>query len=441
MAEQHFVGIDIGSTKLGIAVASGDPAGGLRYLGHDSVPVSGVKRGAIVDQAAFSAALGEALQVARRIAGRPVADIVVSLSSWLIDARTSQGRISVDTGYPIYQPDIDRVIADSRREMDDEFTLIHRAVQGFAVNGERVLNPLGRVGRTLHVWIRDFSIPTTFAEGLQAAASAYDARIHAMIPAAVAAGEAVLRQDERERGVILLDIGGSLTDVAIYVDGVLFDVGGIEQGGMEITKDLAAVLGVPLDVAERMKVLHGVGSLSVMQELDIQWTPRGIARLQREAREGTLRRDVPRAIAGARFHQLLDDVRKSVESSLEGLQFHAGVVITGGSANMPGVEEVTRELLQLEGHCGSILEMEGFPPIDDPAASAAIGLVRYCGTRSRSGSTTRPRREQVRQLPERTLPWRSGADEKSSGDGTHGRPWGRIMREWMRGFIPVRTEF
>ena len=441
MAEQHFIGVDIGSTKLGIAVASGDPSGGLRYLGHDSVPAAGVKRGAIVDQAAFSAAFGDALEASRRIAGRPVADIVVSLSSWLIDARTSQGRISVDTGYPIYQPDVDRVIADSRRELDEEFTLIHRAVQGFAVNGERVLNPLGRVGRTLHVWVRDFSVPTTFAEGLQSAASAYEARIHAMIPSAVAAGEAVLRQDERERGVILLDVGGSLTDVAIYVDGVLFDVGGIEQGGMEITKDLAAVLGVPGDVAERLKKLHGVGSLSMMRDLDIEWTPRGIARLQREAREGTLRRDVPRAIAGARYHQLLEDVRKTVESSLEGLQFHAGVVITGGSANMPGVEEVTRELLQLEVHRGSILEMEGFPSIDDPSASAAIGLVRYCGTRSRSGSGMRPRREQVRQLPQRHFPWRSDPDVAPQADRPHGRAWGRIMREWMRGFIPVRTEF
>jgi cell division protein FtsA len=440
MAEQHFIGIDIGSTKLGVAVASSDPSGGLRYLGHDSVPVAGIKRGAIVDQAAFSAAFGDALRAARGVAKRPISDVVVSLSSWMVDARTTQGRISVDTGYPIYQPDIDKVIANSLSEIDPEFTLIHRAVQGFAVNGERLLNPLGRVGRTLHVWVRDFSVPSTFAEGLQMAAAAYDARIHAMIPSAVAAGEAVLRQDERERGVVLLDIGGALTDVAIYVDGVLFDVGGVEQGGLAISQDLAAVLGVPIDVAERLKQLHGVGSMAVMQELDIQWTPRGIARLQREAREGTLRRDVPRAIAGARYHQLLSDVRKSVESSLEGLQFHAGVVITGGSADMPGIEDVTRELMQLEVHRGSILEMEGFPAIDDPSASAAVGLVRYCGTRARSGSGGRLRRDQPRQLPAQAFPWGAGRADESRPDRTPGRPWGRIMREWMRGFIPARTD-
>ena len=438
MAEQHFIGIDIGSTKLGVAVAAGDPSGGLRYLGHDSVPIAGMKRGAIIDQAAFSTAFGEAVQVARAIAGRPVPDIVVSLSSWLVDASTHQGQISVDTGYPIYQPDIDRVIAESRATSDPHFQLIHRAVQGFAVNGERLLNPLGRVGRTLHVWVRDFSIPTTLAEGLQEAAAAYDARIHAMVPSAVAAGEAVLRQDQRERGVVLLDIGGTLTDVAIYTDGVLFDIGGLDQGGFQITQDLAAVLGIPLDAAERLKMLHGVRSLSGMHDLDIEWTPRGIARLQREAREGTLRRDVPRAIAGARYQQLLTEVRKSVASSLQGLQFHAGVVITGGSASMPGVEDVTRELLQLEVHRGKILEMDGFPAIEDPAASAAVGLVRYCGTRARSGSGARPRREQVRQLSPQQFPWRSGNEREQAPDS--GRQWGRIMREWMRGFIPARTE-
>ncbi len=261
-----------------------------------------------------------------------------------------------------------------------------------------------------------------------------------MVPSAVAAGEAVLRQDQRERGVVLLDIGGTLTDVAIYIDGVLFDIGGLDQGGYQITQDLAAVLGVPLDVAERLKMLHGVASLHTMKGLDIEWSPRGIARLQREAREGTLRRDVPRAIAGARYQQLLTEVRKSVESSVSGLQFHAGVVITGGSASMPGVEEVTRELLQLEVHRGNVLDMEGFPSIDDPAASVAIGLVRYCGTRARSGSTSRPRREQVRQLSPQQFPWRSGGGNEREQAPDSGRPWGRIMREWMRGFIPARTE-
>lgn len=440
MAEQHFIGIDIGSTKLGVAVASGDPAGGLNYLGHQSVPVAGVRRGAIVDQAAFSSAFGDAINVARSMAGRPVADIVVSLSSWLVDGRTNQGQISVDTGYPIYQPDIDRVITESRAAADPQFQLIHRAVQGFAVNGERLLNPLGRVGRTLNVWVRDFSIPMTLAEGLQEAAAAFDARIHAMVPSAIAAGEAVLRQDERERGVILLDIGGTLTDVAIYLDGVLFDIGGIDQGGLQITQDLAAVLGIPLDQAERLKMLHGVGSMKVMKDLNIEWSPRGIAKLQREAREGTLRRDVPRAIAGARYQQLLSDVRKSIDPSIRDLQFHAGVVITGGSASMPGVEEVTRELLQLEVHRGTILEMDGFPSIDDPSASAAIGLVRYCGTRARSGSGARPRREQVRQMPQQQFPWRAGKDDERDQAPASGRQWGRIMREWMRGFIPARTE-
>ncbi|MEZ4571067.1 MAG: cell division protein FtsA [Thermomicrobiales bacterium] len=440
MAEQHFIGIDIGSTKLGIAVASSDPSGGLRYLGHDSVPSGGIKRGAIFDQSAFSTAFGDAIQVARSIARRPVADIVVSLSSWLVDAKTNQGQIDVDTGYPIYQPDVDRVIASSRAAADPQYQLIHRAVQGFAVNGERLLNPLGRVGRTLNVWVRDFSVPVTLAEGMQEAASAYDARVHAMVPSSVAAGEAVLRQDERERGVILLDIGGALTDVALYLDGVLYDIGGIEEGGIHISQDLAAVLGIPLEAAERLKMLHGIGSLSTMQGLGIEWTPRGIARLQREARDGTLRRDVPRAIAGARYQQLLGGVQRYIRSTASGLHFHAGVVITGGSANMPGIERGHRELMQLEVRRGDMLEMEGFPAISDPGASAAIGLVRYCGTRARSGAGARPRREQVRQLPANQFPWRSGPGEDDDQSPDSGRQWGRIMKEWMRGFIPARTE-
>lgn len=439
MAEQHFIGIDIGSTKLGVAVASSDPAGGLRYLGHDAIPVAGVKHGAIVDQAAFSASFGDALQVARAIARRPVADVVVSLSGWLVNPVARQAQINIDTGYPIYQPDVDRVVSDSRAEDEPGYQLIHRAVQGFAVNGERMLNPLGRVGRTLHVWVRDFTIPATLAEGLRGAASAYDARIHAMVPSSVASGEAVLRQDERERGVILIDIGGSITDIAMYSDGILYDLGGLDQGGVQISQDLAAVLGVPPDIAEQIKMRHGVASLDTMQRLDVDWTPRGIARLQREAREGTLRRDVPRAIAGARYAQLLSETRNFIREHARGLQFHAGVVITGGTANMPGVEEVTRELLQLEVRRGDILHSDGFPAISDAGASTAIGLVRYCGTRARAGAGPRPRSNQARQIPVGQFPWRAGGDA-DDGHLRGGRDWGRMMRDWMRGFIPARTD-
>ena len=439
MAEQQFIGIDVGSTKLGIAVAASNPAGGLRYLGHDSVPVAGVRHGAVIEQAAFSASFGEAINVARAIAGRPVADIVVSIGGWLVNPVTRQAQINVDTGYPIYQADVDRVIAESRVDDEPGQQLIHRAVQGFAVNGERLLNPLGRVGRTLHVWVRDFTISTTLAENLRAAAAAFDARIHAMVPSAVASGEAVLRPDERERGVILLDIGGTITDIALYSDGVLYDLGGLDQGGVQISQDIAAVLGMPLDVAEQVKMRHGVASLDLMQQLDVEWTPRGIARLQREARQGSLRRDVPRAIAGARYAQLLTAVRSFIGEHAQGLQFHAGVVITGGTASMPGMEEVARELLQLEVRRGDILQAEGFPAISDAGASAAIGLVRYCGTRARAGTGPRPRRAEERQSPVSHFTWRGGTG--GGGDRPEsGRQWGRIMRDWMRGFIPARTD-
>jgi hypothetical protein len=106
---------------------------------------------------------------------------------------------------------------------------------------------------------------------------------------------------------------------------------------------------------------------------------------------------------------------------------------------MPGVEEVTRELLQLEVRRGDILQVEGFPAISDAGASAAIGLVRYCGSRARAGSGPRPRRAEGRQPPAGQLPWRNGVVTPGDASGDS-RQWGRIMRDWMRGFIPARTD-
>lgn len=445
MPEQLYVGIELGSTKFSAAVATSDPAGGLRYIGHGRVPAAGLDGQSVTDLHAFSSAFGRAAEEARMLAGFAVQDIVVSVSGAYLTGVTNQGQVSVDTGYPIYQPDIDRAIAAARDDEPAGMQLIHRAVQGFAVNGDRVLNPLGRVGQTLRVWVRDFHIPRSLAEAIGQAASAAGTRVHAIVPTAVASGEAVLRQDERERGVILVDIGGDFSDVAIYSDGVLFDVGGFDIGSDQVTQDLAAVLEMPLEHAEDLKRRHGIGSMASLATMAIDWSPRGIAALQRQARAGTLVRDVPRAIAGARFEQIAGGIAKFVNASATGLHFHAGVVITGGGSLVPGVEEVLSDLMQMDVRCGDVLSSEGFPAIADPSSSAAIGLVRYCAGRARSTATPRSNHNRPRQVRNGRVAWEDVAHARHGQQGRpargrQSRQLGQHMREWVRGFIPARGD-
>lgn len=449
MPEQLYVGIDIGASKFSTAVAVSDPSGGARYLGHGRTPAAGLRAGEVKDQLEFNKAIKAAIDEARTLSGYDIADIVVSVSGTHLVATTNQGQVSLDAGYPIYQPDIDRVLSEAQPTAQPGYQTIHRVVQGFAVNGDPIRNPVGRTGQTLQVWVRDFSLPMPLVEAIQRAASEQKARVHAIIPSAVASGEAVLRQDERERGVILMDIGAMTTEIALYADGSLFDIGGFELGSHHITRDLATLLDMPLPDAEQIKCRHGVSSVLSAEALGVDWSPRGIASIQNQARNGTLRRDVPRAIAGARIEQIVGELRQMLQRAAGDLQFRAGVVITGGAASAPGIDAVVRELMHLEVRCGDVLPCEGFPPIADPTSSGSIGLVRYCAGRAHvQQSPRRPRgRSREREQPANVGagPFRmavsGGAPEIDVTQAPRTeRAWGQAMREWARGFIPARGD-
>lgn len=455
MPDQLFVGIDIGSTKFSTTVALGNRDGSVRYVGHGSSPASGIKAGEIEDQQELERGLNLALDEARQLSGAEIADIVVSVAGVQLKGISYQGQIALDSNYSITEADVDRALESAQAEISAGSQTIHRLVQGFTINGEPVRNPIGRTGNSLEVSIRDFAVSESLVTGIQQAAGAHGTRVHALVPGGVAAGEAVLRPDERQRGVILLDIGAASTDVALYVDGGLYDLGGIQLGGHHISRDLAMLLDVPVDKAEQLKSRYGVAAVQPGDDLGFEWGPRGIAMMQNQARNGTLSTSIPRAIAGARVEQILSQVREMLGGSTSRLQFHAGVVITGGASRMPGIDEVTRSILGLEARCGDILPCDGFPRIADPASSASIGLVRYCASRGATGK--KQSAKSSREEPRETVPAGDHVHEmaqlevqqsalnpfrRSDGQSAQKRmrPWGDVMREWVKEFIPARSD-
>jgi cell division protein FtsA len=276
---------------------------------------------------------------------------------------------------------------------------------------------------------------------MQLAARGARTELHAIVPTVVAASEAVLRPDERERGVIVIDIGGMTTEAALFVDGALFDFHAFKAGGLHITRDLAMVLDVDQEVAEALKRRYGVGTLTRGRDLGIDWGPRGLAMIQNQARAGNLSRDVPRAIAGARFQQIMHEVREWVDGVAGGLHFYAGVVITGGASQMAGVTELARDVFDMNARCGTALEGSGFPAVTDPGAAASLGLVKYCALRASQPPATA--RSYVR------TPAVAGAQPASAdafmgyanaAEQRPGRPWGRIVRNWIWGFVPSRSD-
>jgi cell division protein FtsA len=399
-----------------------------------------------------------ALDEVRHLAGAPIQDLVVSVAGAQIAPIDRHGQISLDATHSIAQRDVERAI-DSAREDDPEgLRTIHRVVQGFAIHGQRTNVPLGRYGNDLDVFIRDFAVTSELVESIREAAAAVSTRVHAFVPGGVAAAEAALTAEEREHGVILIDIGGATTDVAVYIDGNLHDLSGFPLGGHHLTQDLSMILEVSLDVAERIKIRDGVSTSAEAAKVPVDWGPRGIARIQRQARDGTLSGDVVRAITGARMEQILQRAKEiALRTDGHNGSRHGSIVITGGSSRLRGIEDVASAVFGLPARRGDILPSEGFPPIADPASTASVGLVRYCASRGAWAASPPPqsggRRAGQQQAAEQDLVAVRDTGlrpEIAQYQQVHRfvrpqrpqetRAWGRLMREWMREFIPARSD-
>lgn len=447
MAAQLFVGIDMGSTKFSTTVATVERDGTPRYVGHGSTQAGGIQAGELVDLVTFNQALRLVLDEARFLSGQPVEDVVVSVAGAQLTSSLTTSQTPLVAGTPISQRDVDRVVASARQTELPGRRTVHRIVQGFSVDGEGVQNPIGRAGKVLEVWMRDYTVDERLTSGIVSSAASQGVRVHALVPGGVAAAEAVLRPDERERGVILIDIGGANTDVALFVGGNLYDLNGFHLGGRHISRDLATILELPLDVAETLKQRCGVSS-GHNSDLGVDWGPRGLATLRNQARAGTLSREVPKVIAGARLEQILVQARRFIQESAPDIRFHAGVVLTGGSSRLPGIDQAARQVLGLDVRCGDVLAGSGFPAVADPAASVSIGLVRYTATRGSARPHPRdvPPEDQLDQGRRIRTPSASQVRSRlwprnpAPGSVVQPRQWSIVMRDWMRDFIPARGD-
>lgn len=449
MPDQFIVGIDIGSSKLCSAVALRDRDGAVRYVGHGSTASGGLRAGEISDPEALGSALRRAVEEARYLIGVTVEDVVATVAGARIETLERMGGVDLGSGKPIDARDIRRALEDARGRDPGGWATIHRVVRAFAVDSEPVDDPTGRFGRRLDAWTRDFAVPTQLTDGLRRAADIAGINVHTLVPTGVAVASAVSSQSERESGVAVIDIGSATTDIAVYLDGELQHLASIPLGGHHITADVASILEVPVVEADRLKREHGAISEDVDEEL-IEWTPRTIAALQRQAKYGTVPGAAVRSITAARTVQIIDTVKETLDGFDATRRLGAGAILTGGASQLVGIVDITRAILGTTVRTGQVLPGRGFPSIADPGVSAAVGLIRYVSGRAVGPAPARQRSPAATGIVHPTVmnpfAWHDTIDVTSHGSSRHGpaggsqRDWGRVVRDWVREFIPASPE-
>lgn len=394
MARDHITsGIDVGTSKITTLIATITEEGDARVIGVSTVPSRGLRKGQVVNIEEATEAISLSLEAAERMAGTSVARAFVAVGGSHIASLNSHGVVAVaEPEKEITDSDVKRVIEAAKAvSLPSSREILHVLPRGYVVDGqEGIVDPIGMSGVRLEVDTHLVTGGTTAIRNLRKCVEELGVEVAGMAFNGLASAASSLSDTEKELGVVLIDIGGGTTDVAIFVDGALSYSSVIPIGAINITKDLAAGLRISLESAEKIKLLLGqtprVPALAEEEEkirspktdksdeLDVS----GLG-LSEELRTVS-RKTLVEGIIKPRLNEIFTMVGLEIKRSGFGGMTPSGVVITGGGAQTVGSVEAARRNLAMPVHVGTPKKVTGLiDEITSPAFTAAVGLLLYGG--------------------------------------------------------------
>lgn len=370
--QEHFVGLDIGTSHVRCVVGMLDPHGGNMpsIIGHGEAPNQGMRRGAIVHVDDVADAVVKAVTEAERISGMPIKHATVNVNGSHVTGIDSEGVIAISTANREITP-------EDRLRVEEAATIVslpanREIIQFFAKNysldGQKnIKDPVGMHGVRLEV---DAHIVTAASPNLrnldQVLEKAEIAPTHHTV-SGLAAAEAVLTRQQREAGTVLLDIGAGTTNLIVFEDGEVQHVAILPIGGQHITNDLAIGLKTDIDVAERVKLEHA--NLRDSAKKTTATIKIGTKTHSFDFEDITM-------VVEARVDELFDYVNKELQKIKRAGKLPGGVVLTGGVSRLPGLDEFAREKLQLPARVGHLHNIGGLvDTVERQEYSSVVGLM------------------------------------------------------------------
>jgi cell division protein FtsA len=377
--EKHVVGLDIGSTKVCTLIAAARESG-LEPIGFGMAESKGIKKGAVVNLEAIVESIKKSVAEAEAMSRCEVETVYVGLAGPHIKSFNSCGVTPIPTRTrEINSDDVRRVIETARAvALSPDREIIHILPQEFTVDDQcGIGDPLGMVGTRLEVNVHIVTSSTTAAQNIVTAVNRSGLLAGDTVLESIAAGEAILTEDEKELGCVLVDIGGGKTNIAIYHHGAVRHSVVVPLGGELFTNDIAVGLRTSIPEAERIKREQGC-ALSSISEIDKVFEISGMG--ARHPR--TIAQTVLSDILQPRAEEIVHLVRNEIRNAGYERQAGAGVVITGGGAMLHGFVELAEEVLDLPVRIGTSAGfsqslLEKMPQLMGPEFATATGLVLY----------------------------------------------------------------
>jgi cell division protein FtsA len=372
--EPIVVGIDIGTTKVCTLVARVESENALRILGVGIEPAQGIRKGTIVDLQAASQSIAHSIEKAERSSGLEVTAALVSLAGSHVSSVNSKGVVGI-SGRVIDQEDVARALdAAQAVAIPHNREIIHVIQRGFVVDGQDGIRmPIGMHGYRLEVEAHIITAAAATVENLRQSVQASGVEVTQFVLNPLASAEVVLSETERQMGVVVCDIGGGTTDMAIYIDGDVWHTMVLGVGGNHVTSDIAHGLRLSIAQAEDIKKQYGYAVQSEIDEKDIF-----SARIFGEEKATEISRRELAMIIEARMEEIFDLVLQEIKrSGYDGL-LPAGMVLTGGSSLLPGTRTLANRVLGLPVRIARPENMVGLTDqLHSPAYSTSVGLLNW----------------------------------------------------------------
>lgn len=379
MQERVIVGIDVGTTKICVLVGELDRDGKLNIVGVGTCPSQGLRRGVVVNIEETVTSIAAALDRAERLSGKKITTAYVGITGSHIASENSKGSVAITPSHrDIVQNDISRAIEVARAiAIPANREVIHVIPRGYVVDGqEGIKNPIGMSGFRLEVETHIITGAVSSIQNLIKCVQKAHVEIEDLVLEPLASSEAVLVEGETDLGVALVDIGGGTADIAVFADGAIWHTVALPIGGNLITSDIAVGLRLPLGVAEELKVTYGHCDPNKIAEDDMI----DLSQFMPDCND-LVPRKLLAEIIYYRVEELLEMVRDELrKSGYDGL-LPAGVVLTGGTAELPGILELASETLDLPARTGVPLGLYGLADsLSRPAYATAVGLLQWALT-------------------------------------------------------------
>jgi cell division protein FtsA len=371
VAEGVLVALDVGTSKVCALIGEIGRDGRLTVIGHGTVPSSGLKRGAVVNIEQTVRSIRDAVERAERLSGWKIDKAFVGVGGAQVESFNSTGQVSVAAHTrEVSRDDIRRAVEQARTiPIPSNREVLHVERRGFTVDGqEGVKDPLGMSALRLEVEAHIVTAPQTAVQNLMKCVAQAGVKIDELVVNALASAEAVANETERELGVAIADIGAGTIDLAMFNEGSPFRTSVLPVGGNFVTNDIET----SLPTAEELKVSHGTCDLrGIDDDEEI-----AVSILGEEAGRTISRAELCRIIE-SRMRETFELIGAEIQAGGAGM-LPAGLILTGGGAQLAGVAELGREVLQMPVR---VVGPSGVGGLTDsiltPAYATSIGLLQW----------------------------------------------------------------